>query len=223
MPIRKTPLFNGEYYHVFNRSIDNKPIFTSRKECKRALIAVQYYQFSLLPLKLSLFLRLSVDHRSELLMQLSSENKRLINLLCYCLMPNHFHFLLKQTEDKGISRFVRNFENSYTKYFNKKEERDGPIFKGQFKAVRIERDEQLLHVSRYIHLNPYSSFLVKDYKSIMEYEWSSIGEYLGNRKGFCYSGLILSFYNSSEGYKKFILNHADYQRRLEGIKHLTFE
>ena len=76
-------------------------------------------------------------------------------------MPNHFHLLLKQTIDNGISHFLSKFTNSYTKYFNTKYNRVGPVFQGVFKSVHIESDEQLMHLSRYIHLNPVVSAVVE--------------------------------------------------------------
>ena len=76
-----------------------------------------------------------------------------MEIICYCLMPNHLHLLLRQLMDGGISKFMSNFANSYTRYFNTKSKRKGPVFEGKFKAKRIETDEQLLHLSRHIHLN----------------------------------------------------------------------
>ena len=87
--------------------------------------------------------------------------QRVVDLICFCLMPNHFHLLLRQIEEDGIVKFVRNFQIGYSRYLNEKEKRSGALFEGQFKAVRVENDEQLIHVSRYIHLNPYSSYWLR--------------------------------------------------------------
>ena len=139
-------------------------------------------------------------------------------------MPNHFHFLLKQRKDGGITRFLSNFQNSYTRYFNVRHQRTGHLFQGQFKAVRMETDEQLLHVSRYIHLNPYSSYLVKDFKALKDYPWSSLGEYLNlfDHK-VSEKQTLLSFFSSVKKFEQFIFNQKDYQRELESIKHLLLE
>lgn len=137
-------------------------------------------------------------------------------------MPNHFHFLLKQIKDNGISHFVANFQNSYTRYFNVKWKKDGPLLLTQFKAVRIEDDNQLLHVSRYIHLNPYSSFVIKSIDNLIDYPWSSLKEYLSSAN-VVKSEEIINLIGSSKKYKKFLLDQADYQRTLDQIKHLTHE
>ena len=102
----------------------------------------------------------------------------IVDIGAYCLMPNHFHILLQQLQDNGISTFVRKLLNSYTRYFNTKNERIGPLFQGQFKAVRVESDEQLLHLTRYIHLNPLVGYVVKDLRN---FEWSSYLDYIKNK------------------------------------------
>lgn len=155
---------------------------------------------------------------------LNQKNNRLIGLVCYCLMPNHFHFLLKQTEKEGISRYMSLVQNSYTKYFNARNNRAGPLFQGYFKAVRVENDEQLLHLSRYIHLNPYSSYIVKTLDDLVVYSWSSFSEYLGIvESGYLRKKIILDQFKSSQKYKKFVFDQADYQRELGKVKHLVLE
>ena len=118
---------------------------------------------------------------------------------------------------------MSNFQNSYTRYFNKRHKRDGSLFLDQFKAVRVVSEQQLLHLSRYIHLNPYSSYVVKNFSELKNYQWSSFPEYLGEKNGFCATEVVLSFFPSREKYKNFVLNHADYQRGLEIVKHLMFD
>ena len=138
-------------------------------------------------------------------------------------MPNHYHILLRQETENGISRFIKNIADSYTKYFNIKNERVGPLFQGQFKSVLVDSDEQLLHVSRYIHLNPYTSHIVKNVKDVVTYPWSSFNEYVLGNKEHCNPKIILSSFASGEKYNEFVLNQADYQKKLENIKHLLLE
>ena len=115
------------------------------------------------------------------------------------------------------------FENSYARYFNIKYDRVGPLFQPMFKAVRIETEEQFLHVSRYIHLNPTSSYLIK-IKDLKNYPWSSFAGFLDAKfLQFVNPKLVLSHFKSKEAYRKFVLDQADYQRKLELIKHLTLE
>ena len=131
-------------------------------------------------------------------------------------MPNHFHLLIKQLKDRGITEFLSKLSNSYTKFYNTKYKRIGPLFQGQFKAVLIESDEQLIHVSRYIHLNPIASYLTKDLNS---YEWSSYREYTSNIPGLCNKEEIMGFFNSPQKYEQFCLDQISYAQDLERIKH----
>lgn len=225
MPRRIYILATGEYYHVFNRSVDKRPIFASSRECKRAIDVMYYYSFDRPPIRFSKFLMLS-DEQRNLMLDFLNKKGSIVNFIAYCIMPNHFHFLLKQKVDYGISKFLANFQNSYAHYFNTKSERKGPIWQGQFKAVRIEDDLQLLHVSRYIHLNPYTSFVVPSVQALQGYTWSSLPEYidLGTRDiEICEKSAVLAHFNDREKYKQFVFDQADYQRKLEEIKHLVLE
>ena len=131
--------------------------------------------------------------------------------------------LLKQKADDGIPKYLNNFANSYTRYFNTKRKRIGPLFQGIFKAVRIETDEQLIHVSRYIHLNPVVSLVIKE-EELDNYPRSSFPEYLNPKiEGICDQKEILGLFDSRKTYRKFVYDQIDYARRLEEIKHLTLE
>ena len=119
---------------------------------------------------------------------------------------------------------MRNFQNSYNKYFNTKHDRTGSLTQAMFKAVRIETDEQLLHVNRYIHLNPYTGHVVHTIKDLETYPWSSFPLYLSDEKNsFVDTSFILQMFPSIEEFKKFTYDQADYQRQLHQIKHLVLE
>lgn len=224
MPGRLIPLVTDEIYHVVNRGIDDRPTFSSSNELNRILLTTLYYKFKFPPLRLSYFLNKSLDEQKQIINSLKKENRVLVDILCYCFMPNHFHLLLRQKVDKGISKYMSNFQNSYTRYFNTRSKRKGPLFYDQFKAVRVKSDEQLLHVSRYIHLNPYSGYVVKDKNDLLNYPWSSLPEYLNrDNKNICETDTITSFFRSRRKYSQFILGQADYQRKLQRIKHLILE
>ena len=223
MPGRILPLVNDQIYHVFNRGIDHRPTFTYKKEFERAMMVLSYYSFTTPPMKLSLFLKLSNENRQKILSDLSQQNKKLVEIICFCLMPNHFHFLLKQIEENGISKYMSKLQNSYTRYFNTRNERIGPLFLDQFKAILIQTDEQLIHVSRYIHLNPLTSYVVKEFEDLKNYPWSSFVEYSGNLSVICSKELILGHFKNSEDYEQFVKDQVNYQRELNVIKHLTLE
>lgn len=151
------------------------------------------------------------------------KSKKIVNIICFCLMPNHFHFLLRQNRENGITEFASKLSNSYTKYYNTKNKRVGPLLQGDFKAVHVENNEQLLHLSRYIHLNPLVGYVTKELES---YKWSSYREYIGlENSDYCTKDIILDQFKSVEDYKQFVLDYEAYARELERIKHqlLDFE
>lgn len=220
---RKLVFANDEIYHVFNRGVEKRPTFVNKWALKRAMLTLDYYRFAKLPIKLSKFLILPNSDQTKLLESIKKDCEKLVEIICFCLMPNHFHFMLKQKLDNGISIFISNFTNSYTKYFNIRNERVGPLFQGTFKAVRIGSEEQLIHVSRYIHLNPVSSFLIEP-EDLENYEWSSYPEYLNLiNRNVVDKEPVMSLFSSLEKYKKFVLDQVDYARKLEEIKHLALE
>jgi len=222
MPARIIPLGTDEIYHVFNRGINRQPTFTSRIEYQRAILAIKFYRLSSPPISLSKFLVQPKEKQEEILESMKDLAK-LVDIICFCLMPNHFHFLLKQRLDGGISKFMGNFQNSYTRYHNTRNEKDGSIFLTQFKAVRISTDEQLLHVSRYIHLNPHTGYIVKSLNDLENYSWSSFKNYLKEKSDFIDTDLVLGLFKNSEYYKQFVFDQASYQRELKLIKHLIME
>lgn len=134
MQARFTPLVTDQYYHIFNRGVNKQPIFQGVRDYKRALDILEFYSFNP-KLRFSKFLLLSQEERSNFMDRLHKINDKLANIICFCLMPNHFHLLLNQLKDNGISKFMANLPNSYTRYFNNRHERIGPLLQGQFKAV----------------------------------------------------------------------------------------
>ena len=138
-------------------------------------------------------------------------------------MPNHFHFLLKNLTEEGIKKFISNFQNSYAKYLNTKTGRTGSLFQQNFKAVRIESNEQLIHVSRYIHLNPVTAYIVKSTEELINYPWSSYPNYYKKEKSYLKKDLILENFRTANDYKKFVTDQVDYQRELDKIKHFVLE
>lgn len=219
---RKIVFANEEIYHVFNRGLDRRPTFTNKREFDRAKKLIKFYRHREIPIRFSKLMQQPEDIRNKILENLHKSN-RLVDILSYCLMPNHFHFLLKQNVDKGIATFIANFTNSYTKYFNTKNDRVGPLFQGIFKAVYVESDEQLIHLSRYIHLNPAVSNIIQE-EELENYLWSSYPEYLSKSDdGIGEKKLILNIFKSPKEYQKFVEDQVDYGKKLEAIKHLILE
>lgn len=214
MGFRKTILATGQVYHILNRSVQKLPIFRGVRECELFLEAMKYY------LQIEPQIRFSIFRASRDRFTLDL-NKKLVTIIGYCLMPNHFHFILRQEVDEGIKKFIQRLTNSFAHYFAKKYKSRGHLFEGNFKAVRIEDDEQLIHLSRYIHLNPVTSYLVEDPK---DYRYSSYRIYLGEEESEIIDpSLVLNNFSSVKEYEKFVLNQKDYQRVLDGVKHLSLD
>ncbi len=221
---RKEELVTGEIYHVFNKSIAGFKIFNSDGEFIRILRIIRYYQIETLPIKFSQFIKLNKikrDNFNKYFNSILTNKEKRIQIIAYCIMPTHFHLILKQLKENGISIFMGNILNSYSHYFNIKHKRKGPLWEGRFKNVLVKSDEQLIHLTRYIHLNPTSSGIVNKpedwcYSSYMEYiAKDKIKEIICN-----YSDIIQI---SKDSYKQFVEDRVSYQRELYKIKHLILE
>lgn len=221
MPIRKIILATDEIYHVVNRSIEQIPIFKTKEDYQRALEVIDFYRYKNPPLSFSNYKKLSIEARGRFY-KLLREKEEIVEIFVFCLMPNHFHLLLKQKSEKGISNFMRRFQNSYVKYFNTKSDRVGGLFQSTFRAVRIETDEQFLHVARYIFLNPVTAYIIEA-EDLPNYPWSAFPEYLTSQSSFIYKKEVLNFFKTKDDFKKFVFDQVDYQRKLDKIKHLALE
>lgn len=163
----------GGYYHIYNRGVEKRDIFLDRDDYATFLNLLKLYLSP--PTNQN-----STDIKRSDLKMAYYNRKNLygfVELLAFCLMPNHFHLLVKQHVRNGIIDLMRCLSTSYVIYFNKKNERVGALFSGKYKAVLVTEDPYLLHLSRYIHLNPKE--IGKDYRS---YDFSSYPDYLGKRK-----------------------------------------
>ncbi len=219
--IRKDPLVEGEVYHIFNKSIAGFKIFNNDSEFSRMLETIRYYQKERPAIKFSKFLKLAQNSKGLHNKNTIASGEKLVEIIAFCLMPTHLHLLLKQLKENGISIFISNILNSYTRYFNTKHNRKGPLWEGKFKNVLVVTDEQLLHLSRYIHLNPVTAYLVDRPE---EWSASSYGEYLSRvneNEKICKYDALLQIESST--YREFVLDRGLYQRDLAAIKDLLFE
>ncbi len=135
------------FYHVYNRGVAKQKIYRDKKDYKKFLGLLKFY---LTPINLqgpSLQVRVAP---SKVLKNHAED----VSLHCYCLMPNHFHLLLYQEKIDSMNYFMRSLATKYVMYFNQKYKRTGPLFESNYKAVRVETDDQLIYLSKYIHLNP---------------------------------------------------------------------
>lgn len=198
------------------------PIFFEYGDQLRALQTIQYYCFEKPQIRLSHLFQLSSTQQNQILRELHEKHPKIVDIVSYVFMENHWHFLLIQNQDKGISTFMSRISDSFTKYINTRHNRVGPLFQGQFRAIRLITDNQLVHVSRYIHLNPLVGNAI-DKKNFLKYEWSSMKDFAIGKSNFYDLMPVLSFFKSPEDYVKFVIDQEDYSREIKRIQHLLLE
>ena len=178
MPYRKIEFRAGHYYHPYNRGINRQSIFFCTENWGYFIRRLRHY---FLP--------------------------ALIDILAYCLMPTHYHLLVYLHTDNLAARIMQPFGLSYTKAINTQQGRVGPLFQGPFQAAWVDKDEYLLHLSRYIHLNPVTAGLVTQAE---EWTFSSYRDYIGLRAGTLpVPGVVLSQFYSPQDYKAFVESYRD--------------
>jgi len=221
MQLRKDVLTNDHYYHVYSRSIAKFVVFNNAEEYSRMIEILKLYRFSDFNYKYSRFIGLEPEYQQAIINGLKKEGSALINIISYCLMPTHIHFILKQVMDKGISKYISRVLNSYARFFNVKHRRVGPLWAGRFKSVLVSGDEQMLHLTRYHHLNPTSANLVMRPE---DWKYSSYREYIqldGDKEQICSLGDILDI-NPRE-YTKFVSDRISYQKEISKIKNIILD
>jgi len=221
MPGRPHLLITGEIYHIYNKTINKNKLFSVDFNCEKFMEDIWYYRSFASLIKLSNLNKLNVEFRKSYLDKIVCKDSFRVSILTYTLMPTHYHFILKQNQDNGISNFISLIQNSFTRFYNIKNNSNGPVFLHRFKSKPITTEEQLKHTSRYIHLNPYSSGLIKDISDLGEYPWSSYKDFIyPSKENICETNQILALFNNDYfRYKKFVVGNADYQKTLEMCKY----
>lgn len=151
--MRKTIFAEGEFYHVYNRGTDKREVFADEQDFSRFLESMIEFNT---PDPIGSLFENSYRKKHQFGGSTSkdtSHDERLVNIVAYCLNPNHYHFILQQASEKGIEKFMQRLGTGYTMYFNKKHDRTGALFQGRFKAIHISSNPYLLHVSAYVNLN----------------------------------------------------------------------
>jgi len=207
--MRNPQLKEGYIYHVFTKSIAGFTVFRSKKDYARFIEAMKFYRYLKPPARFSEYLRLK--DKVRFFNTYLQGQPVIVDILAYCIMPTHIHLLLAQTYREGISRFMKHILDSYTRYFNTKTGRKGPLWQSKFKHVLMETEEQLMHTTRYIHLNPTTDHLVEKPE---DWQFSSYGEYIG-----LFSEKLCSFEKyyqiQPEDYKNFVEQQIEYQQALK--------
>ena len=169
-------------YHIYNRGVEKRKIFLSEQDYKVFLHFLKRYLSPPDEVRPH-----QGGNKGELNYvrpyQWQTEVYKEIRLLCYCLMPNHFHLMIQQLTERAVIEFMRRLSNAYAKYFNEKYNRVGSLFQGRYKAVLIKKESHFLHLPHYIHYNSGELFENKKdmIESIKNYNWSSYADYLGQR------------------------------------------
>ena len=187
MPRRQVILQTGNYYHVYNRGNDRQLIFFERENYIYFLRQLRHYLIT-----------------------------NGVDIIAYCLMPNHYHLLVYLTTDR-FSKLMQAFTLSYAKAINNRYQKVGSLFQGRFQAIHVDREEYLLHLTRYIHLNPVCANIVEKAE---DWEFSSYQEYIDLRHGSLPKiDRVRSQFNSADTYRNFLEDLTTDR----SIHHLTFE
>lgn len=224
--MRKHKLASNNIYHVYNRGVEKRIIFKDNQDYSRFIKGLVVFNDTKL-----------IDDfkdRFKRIINKSHQRKEIVDIIAFCLMPNHYHMLLRQRADNGITEFMRKLGGGYVNYFNLKHERVGTLFQGKFKSVLISNDSQFLYIPHYIHLNPLD-LIFPDWREkktinkkqaiyfLNNYEWSSYRDYIGeNNFDIVLHKDAMSEYFGEGGYKKdfnSFLNDFDF----ENISDLTLE
>lgn len=204
--MRDPDLFsNGGIYHVYNRGVDKRTIFADAGDYGRFIDGMVAFN--------------EVGRRAEQSISRASRPKAserpYVHVICYCLMPNHFHLMLEQAESNGISEFMMRLGNGYTKYFNKRHDRVGRLLESAYKIRRVETTDQQSHLTRYIHLNPLD--LAGMSRKRKRVEWSRAEAFL-NRYPWSsfrhYAGIEMQDFVRMQTGLKHVGTQADYKRFL---------
>ncbi len=185
-----------EFYHIYNRGTEKRKVFLDRADYYRFIILL-YLSNSDSPINMREARILGPDYQG---LSKINQGETLVDIGAYCLMPNHFHLLLRERVEGGISKFMHRLMTAYTMYFNGKNDRTGALWQGVFKAQHADSDNYLKYLFSYIHLNPIKLIqsdwkekgikdMIKSKKYLERFEYSSLLDYIGEDR---YQGIILN-------------------------------
>ncbi|KKN62649.1 hypothetical protein LCGC14_0509920 [marine sediment metagenome] len=197
--MQKPQFINNEIYHIYNRGVEKRNIFSDKKDHFRFIHNLFEFNDENPVLNTGYYfnrqtMEVELRYIEETKKKERKPRKLLVEILTFCLMPNHYHLLLRQKKEKGIVRFMQKLGTGYTNYFNKKYERVGSLLQGRFKAIHVNKEEYLDFLLYYIHFNPLDLFepgwreeKIKNYQKAIEflnsYRWSSHLDYI-DKKNF---------------------------------------
>ena len=224
--MKKDTLIDGEYYHIYNRGVDKRIIFQDRDDYFRLFLGLHLLnckQEGIME-RWRTFIRGNPRAKLSEFQEFSSRQgfsyeDQLVEIIAYCLLPNHYHIVIKQESKEGIRIFMHKLGTSYTNYFNKKNERSGSLFQGTYNAVHIDSKELLPHLSVYVNCN-YIIHGITD----NDYQWSSLPDYLGKRNGsLCQKEAVLNQFKNIEDYKSFLDDNLSNIREIRELKKIVLQ
>lgn len=195
--MNREPFAEGEFYHVYNQGVEKRNIFSDEYDSMRFLESMEVFNNEE-PIG-------SIYERSfdKAIPQLGGETpkSKLVNIIAYCLNPNHFHLILEQISEKGISEYMKRLAGGYTSYFNIKGKRKGALFLGTFRSVHVGGDGYLLHLSAYVNLNNRVHQISGEEALLMRSSWE---EYIGSVKNpICKKDVIFGRFKDGNEYKAY--------------------
>lgn len=205
--MRKVIFVSDEYYHIVNRGSNKQQLFIDSRDYIRFLFLILHLQspmvLSNIGRQVSHFVKsrafnISEEEQDEIAKQ------REVFLHAFCIMPNHFHLLVSEKNEKGISRYLHRVQTAYGKYFNTRYKVNGHVFQGPFRAVLIEDNEQFLHLTSYIHRNPRELSMWQ--KTPTTYPWSSYSDFVEASRwsSLLVTNPILEQFSSKNEYNHFV-------------------
>jgi len=236
--MRNIRFVNEEIYHIYNRSVEKREIFVDDQD--RFRFIHDLFEFNDEAPAVNLYYKrplLQFQSYEAKLRKIEKNHKRklIVEILVFTLMPNHFHLLLRQIKENGISEFMHKLGTGYTNYFNQKYKRNGSLFQGTYKAVLIEKDSHFIHIPYYLHSNPldlkfpeWRNKEIKNYKGAMKflenYRWSSFLDYIGKKNfpSVTQREFLNEFFEGPIEYKKDTMKWLK-EMDLEEIKDLIIE
>ena len=195
----------GEYYHIFNRAVNKQVIFHDTSDYFRFLFLTLYFQSPIIFQQLGRKVKEFVQSRAlDNVEEDEIIKKRRVELVAFCIMPNHFHLIVKELDEGGIAAYMQRVLTSYSKYYNTKYQKSGHVFQGPYRAVHIADDRQLLHLSAYIHRNPRE--ISKWFKKEDQYIWSSYQDFIDeNRWGdLIMPDIVIGQFKDKAEYENFV-------------------
>lgn len=203
--MRKISFANDEFYHVYNRGTDKRTIFLDDQDFNRFLQSMIEFNVSdpIGSLYQNSFRKKQLRGLASKPGEIAIHDKKLVDIIAYCLNPNHFHLLVRQVSENGMEKFMQRLGTGYTMFFNHKYERSGTLFQGTFKAIHVESNEYLLHVSAYVNLN-YRVHQLRGSASQYRASWEEyVASGMKKVRGICHTEPVLGQFQKKSDYIEF--------------------